>query len=152
LELVPGEGVVLVTDPGRGRDVLRAVRGKLETSPYTAYLYDEGFGRKPDRIAVVKGLDEYGYLDVAGTDGINHGLDHAQVVERYRAWDSAYGLALVGAGQDWLEAAITTPPSDWLAFAKEVYAFCPDVVDQGTNSVDELARTLRESRTLYLWW
>ena len=152
LEDAPTKGVVLVTEPGRGHHVLRAVRGKLEGSPYAAYLYDDGFGRTPDRIAILETHDDYDYLAVVRPDGINYDLDHEKVLERYRQWDAAYGLALVGAGQDWIEADIQARPSDWLAFAREVYEFCPDVVDQGTNDVESLAREMRERSFLYLWW
>ena len=148
----PAKGVVLLTEPGRGHDALRAVRGKLEGSPYAAYLYDDGFGRTPDRIAILEAHDDYGYLAVVRPDGINYDLDHEKVLEVYRRWDAAYGLALVGASQDWIEAEIKRPPSDWLAFAQEVYEFCPDVVDQGTNDVETLAREMRERSLLYLWW
>jgi len=38
------------------------------------------------------------------------------------------------------------------ALARRFYAFCPDVVDQGTETVDALARDLGESQRLYCWW
>jgi hypothetical protein len=38
------------------------------------------------------------------------------------------------------------------ALARRFYAFCPDIVDQGTGSVEALAQELRRSRTLYCWW
>jgi len=38
------------------------------------------------------------------------------------------------------------------ALARRFYAFCPDVVNQGTETVDALARELRESKQLYCWW
>jgi hypothetical protein len=39
-----------------------------------------------------------------------------------------------------------------VAFAREVYAFCPDVVDQGTGAVEALAAEMSRTNTLYLWW
>lgn len=38
------------------------------------------------------------------------------------------------------------------ALARRFYAFCPDIVGQGTGSVGELARELRRSQTFYCWW
>jgi Domain of unknown function (DUF4253) len=58
----------------------------------------------------------------------------------------------VGAGQDWIEAEFASYPEDWLAFANDVYEFCPDVVDQGASDVATLAAEMRRSNTLYLWW
>jgi hypothetical protein len=36
--------------------------------------------------------------------------------------------------------------------AEEIYSMCPDVVDQGTGTVEELAREMKESKLLYFWW
>ncbi len=53
---------------------------------------------------------------------------------------------------DWLQAEFVTPPSDWNSFAQEVYEFCPDVVDQGTGSVEALSLELQQMNGVYLWW
>lgn len=148
---VPAEGIILRTKPKRGRETLATVRAQLAGTPYYAFLRDDSFGYGPDKIAVTT-ADDYGYLAIVRTDGINYGIEHEQVVERYRQWDRRYGLRLIGAGLDWLEAEIRNPPADWLSFAKEVYAFCPDVVDQGTGDVASLAREMKKTATVYLWW
>lgn len=147
----PANGILVVTKPKQGRKALTEIRSRLVSTPYHAYLYDNSFGYGPDRVAVLQN-DDYGYLAIVRTDGINYDLDHEKVIERYKAWDKKYGLKLVGAGQDWLEAEFSNPPNDWQAFAKEVYEFCPDVVDQGTGDVASLAKEMQESNTLYLWW
>ena len=53
---------------------------------------------------------------------------------------------------DWFEAAFETPPKDYTKFAREVYAFCPDIVDQGAGSVEELAKEIERTKSVYLWW
>ena len=148
----PADGVVLSTRPSRGRDVLRELRSEFNGSGYWAYLLDESFGHGPDKVAIVKVKDDYKYLGLVRTDGVNLDLEHATILARYRSWDSKYALRLVGAGQDWLEAELANPPSDWGAFADEVYEFCPDVVDQGTGDVESLANEMSAARTVYLWW
>ena len=44
------------------------------------------------------------------------------------------------------------PPADWMALAREVYEFCPDIVDQGTETVERLAYEMRVTNELFLWW
>ena len=149
---VPAAGVVLLTKPGDGHTVLNAVRRVLAGSSYRAYLNEQAFGHGPDRIALMKSSDPFDYLAVVRTDGVNYDIDHAKVLARYREWTKQYGLLLVGAGQDWLEAKFSRQPVDWKIFAKEVYAFCPDIVDQGTGTVEALAEEMRRTNTLYLWW
>lgn len=150
-EETQADGIVVLTEPSDGSDVLTNIRKQLTGTPYRAYLHDNAFGHGPDKIAVIKG-DDYAYLGIVRTGGINHDLDHEAVMQRYRLWDQKYGLRLVGAGGDWIEAEFVRPPEDWQAFAQEVYAFCPDIVDQGVGDVDALAGELQKAGRLYLWW
>lgn len=147
----PADGIVVNTAPGKGDDVTARLRDALAGTPYHAYLHDNAFGHGPDKV-VVAATDDAGYLAAVRPDGINYDLDHEKVMARYNPWRKQYGLKLVGAGGDWIDAEITLPPKDWLAFAKEVYAFCPDIVDQGTGDVEGLAKEMEASRHLYLWW
>jgi Domain of unknown function (DUF4253) len=148
---VPIDGIVLNTEANGGLAAIKTLRAALSASPYHIYLLKHGFGHGPDKVTVVR-VDDYDYLDIARTNGNNYGIDHTKVVERYRKWDRKYGLNLVGAGPDWLEAEFTHSPANWNRFAQEVYEFCPDVVTQGTESVSELAKEMKESNTVYLWW
>jgi hypothetical protein len=152
LNEAPAMGLVLVVGPGEGREVLPELREELAATDYAAYLMEQGFGFGHDRIAIVRGNDPYAYLAIVRTDGIHYDLTHEDVVARYREWDQRYGLSLVGAGLVWLEAELERPPPDWLAFAREVYEVCPDVVDQGTGDVRALADEMQRTGTLYLWW
>lgn len=148
----PADALVVSVDPGQGRAALKEIRTALAGTDYSAYLNDQAYGYGADKIAILKSHDDYEYLAIVRTDGINFDLEHEDVLARYRQWDQSFGLSLIGAGQDWLEAEFGTPPGDWSAFAQEVYEFCPDIVDQGTGDVKTLAEEMRTSNTLYLWW
>lgn len=151
LERLGTDGLLIEARPGTGDATLDQVRLQLHGTPFRAYLHDRNYGYGPDRIAIVRS-DDLGYLAIVRTEGVDRDVTHAQVIERYKAWNAKYGLVLVGAGQDWLEAKFRTPPGDWNAFAEEVAKFCPDVVEQGTGSVEGLAKEMAESDSVYLWW
>lgn len=151
-DAVPVDALVLLTKPGRGYEALEEIRDVLAGSSYAAYMNDNAFGFDNDKVAIIRSTDEYDFLALVRTDGINYDVEHEQVLAQYREWDELYDLALVGAGLDWLEAEIGVPPESWGAFAEEVYRFCPDVVDQGAGTVKALASEMRRSSTLYLWW
>ena len=74
------------------------------------------------------------------------------MIERLKKWDAEYGLVLRGVGFDWVEAEFKKQPADMRAFAEEVFKFCPDVVTQGTETVERLADEMQRENTLYLWW
>jgi hypothetical protein len=129
---LPAAGLVLLTAPKQGESVVQSLRRGFAGTGYQAWLNDNAYGYRPDKVAILK--------------------THDQVVARYRQWAPKYGLVLTGAGMDWLSARITKPPADWAAFAAEVAKFCPDIVEQGTGDVPSLTREMRENRVLYLWW
>ena len=151
-EAVPALGVSVEVSTDRVPHELARLREELVPLGYGVYYAEQHFGFEPDRIAVVEGTDPYEFLRLVRVDGMNYGLEHEAVVARLQAWDRQYGLDYVGAGLDWVSARFRTPPSDMAAFAEEVYAFCPDVVDQGTETVARLAEEMRRSGSLYCWW
>ena len=149
----PLPGLTVDVPHARSKAAVRGLRSRLP-SGYLAFVSDQAFGigNKPDTVSVMAASS---FLDVVagvGTAGWNYDLDTAAVASRLREWDRRYGLLLIGAGDDWFEAEFSRPPPDLGAFAREVYAFCPDVVDQGTETVEALAAEMKRSNTLYLWW
>jgi hypothetical protein len=74
------------------------------------------------------------------------------VIAKLKEWQQKYPFTIAGAGLDWVEVKFAASPADPEAFAHEVYRFCPDIVDQGSGSVSELAGEINNTRTLFLWW
>ena len=80
-------------------------------------------------------------------------VDHAGVL---RDWQQRFGAELVSlSGDQVLEVLVHRPPTDpaeALAVAAEQYAYCPDIVDQGSGSLKELAQDQVGSESWYFWW
>jgi len=120
-----------------------------------AYLFriDTNFdiANQPDVLAVLPTLDKYEVLQAVGTDGINYDVDNAAVITWLRTMEERNPFTLTGAGLDFLEGYFVTPPQNAAALAKRMYEFCPDIVDQGTGTVEALAAEVAKGR-LYFWW
>lgn len=145
-------GVVLKASPSEGMAKTLELRNALQSYDSQAYFYDNSYGYDPDLIAIVNTKDDIEYLRLVRTDGINYDITSEKVVEKYAKWDEEYDLELVGAGMDWLEARVHGDQVDWSRFAKEAYSFCPDIVDQGTGTIEKLEAEMKKGKTLYLWW
>jgi hypothetical protein len=135
--------------PQRVRDLQASMPGG-----YLAFLSEMNFGIEgmPDQVSVLRASAPYDALEVMGTNGWNYGISPQDVIARLEKWDAEYGLTLRGVGFDWVEAEFRRQPRDMDAFAREVYRFCPDVVEQGTETVEALAAEMERSNTVYLWW
>jgi hypothetical protein len=76
-------------------------------------------------------------------------------VAALRRWDERFGLEVVAMGPDRIDLKIANPPQDQdmlLATAREIYRYCPDIVDQGAGSLADLAATMISGSSWTLWW
>lgn len=121
---------------------------------YTIYVFEQNFGldNEKDKLAIVNTADKVEILRETGTDGINYDITNDSVISIIRMFDAKYELTLTGAGLDWCQFTIGKESINWQQMAEEVYKVCPDVVDQGTGTIEDLATELQTFRTLYLWW
>ncbi len=121
---------------------------------YTIFLLDRNFGigAKPDIVGVLNSVDKYQILRQVQTDGINWEIDNDSLVNLIKKFDKKYSLDLIGASGDWCEFKINKEPQSWMTLAKEAYQVCPDIVDQGTGTVEELANDMKRTKRLYFWW
>jgi len=73
----------------------------------------------------------------------------------FRYWFEKYGAVPATVTYDIWEMALTNPPAteeEAETLAKEQYAFCPDIVDQGTETIRALASGLIGAYTWFFWW
>jgi Domain of unknown function (DUF4253) len=80
----------------------------------------------------------------------------AQVhVAMLRKWKSIYDTELVGLTGEVMNLRVRKRPqnrAEALELALEMFAYCPDIVVQGTETVEALAASLLESDYWYFWW
>jgi hypothetical protein len=72
-----------------------------------------------------------------------------------RHWRDSFGASLVTCGADRLELAIARRPTSTdaaLALAREQYAYCNDLIDQGFGDFARLAGSLMVSNWWSFWW
>jgi hypothetical protein len=144
-------GVAIAVPQGSVRQTLTRLSAGLG-SAYLVLHTDQNFGYAPDSIGIIRTRDPFEALRIRSTSGVNYDISVDSVIVLYRKWDAAYGLELEGAGPDFLLARILRPPRDYRSFAQAVFAACPDVVEQGTNTVEALAKEMQQTGILFCWW
>jgi hypothetical protein len=111
-----------------------------------------GIDGRPDEVALVPMWDQYRIVKLVGTNGVNFNIANADVIAWLRALEQDAPFVLTGIGDDHIAGRFTGVVADPDAMAQRLYKFCPDVVDQGTGSVTELASELRRTHTFFCWW
>ena len=76
-------------------------------------------------------------------------------VAAFRSWRDRYGATPIVMRRDVIEFQVARRPKireDALALAAEMYAYCPDIVDQGVGTLPKLSASLMASDWWYFWW
>ena len=116
-------------------------------------IFISEFSGKGYYVAIVgKTADPYQIMKYAGTSGANYDIDTTDIIAKFKKWDKAFGLKPVSIGSDFCEGEISNKNIDYGKLAAEVYEFCPDVVEQGTETVERLEKEIKETGRILLWW
>ncbi|SCW75295.1 protein of unknown function [Paenibacillus tianmuensis] len=87
--------------------------------------------------------------------GFNDCPAPAEQMAVFRYWYEKYGAVPAVVTYDNWEMQLTNPPLTLEAsesLAKEHFAFCYDIVMQGSDNIRALASSLKDSTTWYFWW
>jgi hypothetical protein len=76
-------------------------------------------------------------------------------VAALRRWHQDYGAELIGISGDVINLRVTKRPATRgaaLALSHDQYLYCADIVDQGVETISNLAAGLMNSDWWYFWW
>lgn len=76
-------------------------------------------------------------------------------VAALRHWRDRFGAELVGVNMDTFNVRVSRKPAtrdEAIALAHVQYAYCYDIVDQGTHSISRLAAELMAHDWWFFWW
>lgn len=106
-------------------------------------------------VAIVRAEHGYDVPAAAGWGSWNDCPRPEEHVAVLRRWGELYGAELVGLSADVVEMKVARPPTTQTAaveLAAEHYAYCPDIVTQGTGTISNLAATLLGGTCWFFWW
>lgn len=103
-------------------------------------------------LVVLMSDDKFDILRAAKSDGINYDITNEKVIEKLQSWDRKYTIDIWQAETDTIQITVKELPKDLKLFAKEVYEFCPDIVDQGSGEISDISDYLQAEKAIYLWW
>ena len=89
--------------------------------------------------------DPFAFIREAGTGGGNYDLDTSDIIARLTKWQALCKFRVLGANHDTVLLEFDDMPQDMDAFVRDLYDFCPDLVDQGTGCVAEMVEMMEET-------
>ncbi|TYQ23469.1 ankyrin repeat domain-containing protein [Pseudanabaena sp. UWO310] len=113
---------------------------------------DRSIDNLPHRLWILPTTDKYEAIAAMGTNGYNYGIGTGYVLKWLRELEEEQPFVITIIRGDLLSGRFLTPIQDPEELAERMYEFCPDLVDQGCGSVENLADSLKTSDNLYFWW
>ncbi len=104
-----------------------------------------------ERLMCVPTRNPYEVVALIQPHAGEHDIGVFEILEFLRKHE-LLGWRLTGLGYDTVDLEFERLPSDMGAFAKELYEFCPDLIDQGFESLKMLEHHLRATRRVHFWW
>ena len=148
------EGFAVSVPSARAERLVSAAQPRFLEKGYYLFRSEQhfGIGGHADRVALFPRSDPYEILRLMGTNGWNYDIGPDSIVAWLKVLERDHPFVLTGMGFDWVEGRFRSAIRDANALARRFYAFCPDVVSQGTETVEALAQELVASQRLYCWW
>jgi Domain of unknown function (DUF4253) len=146
----------VLVDPRQAPDLLRMIRNELPVGTLAfigaSHWYgDEKNGNRVE-VVVANGASQFDILRVARSDAANFDMDTEDLVAKLHEYDALYGIDIYTAETDTVCFSWLRTPTDTQAMARSIYEFCPDIVDQGCETLDALEEILKSTNEVYLWW
>lgn len=110
---------------------LRATSSENDFSHLLKVSSHHGIYRGAAMLVFFPANDPVTLLYARQTNGVNYDIMTNDVINKLDAWRESSDFDILGAGTDWIDIQFTQLPKDVLAFAEDIYDFCPDTLDQG---------------------
>lgn len=86
---------------------------------------------------------------------VNYDIGSAEHVAILKSWNERLGADLIGLSIDQVELHLDTPITDQAALeeiCREHYLYCPDVIEQGCETMGALVADREGNRFWWFWW
>lgn len=146
----------IVVPESRSSQILHQIRGELGAKLIafigtTNWLGDEVHAGRVE-IVVANADSQFDILRVARSDAINFDMTTDDLIKKLAEYDRRYGIDIFHAETDTIEFRFSKLPGDMPEFCKDLYEFCPDIVEQGVGTIKALEKEIRRTQEVYLWW
>ncbi|MDP6468164.1 MAG: DUF4253 domain-containing protein [Pirellulaceae bacterium] len=137
----------------RGQSLVDQHRLEMIKQDWFLFRFAHDARRRQDVIGLLPTSEKYVVLAYLQTDGLNYNISTERIIDWLRQLETEQPFVVTEAGLDYVGGKFLQRVDDPRQLAERMFAFCPDIVDQGVGSVSNLEKELaKPSPQLYLWW
>ena len=90
-------------------------------------------------------MSKFTVIKEQNTNGANYEITNDDILKKLEHWDSQYGIEISDVAADRVLVTFNSLPTDVEALAKDIYEFCPDVIEQHFGVMDEMVEMMEET-------
>ena len=128
---------------------------KIKNTKNYLYLTNLGLDKNYDSyydIVIAPFKNQWELIKFVRTEPVNYDLTNEDVINWFKTKRSEFEFDIIVADVDRIEIKILTKPDSYSNLAKDIYKFCPDVIDQGYSNMEELIKFLNKTNRMWFWW
>ncbi len=119
-----------------------------EAAAHGAFVLGDGRGEKAHDLTILPATDPLEVIAAFGDHGANCGIGSVHILEFFRR----HPPIITTVTHATIAGRFEAPPEDPRALAEELCWLCPDVFEEGPDSIDDTASELAASGEFHLWW
>jgi hypothetical protein len=96
--------------------------------------------------------DQFQLIEMLGTNGINEEVTNEEIIAQMREWDELVGFELIYCDNSGIDCFMERLPEDIEAFAQETIDFCPFLINEEHESMEDYIAYLTQEKYFYLWY
>lgn len=151
-ETLPGL-LLCEIDDVLGRPLVERHQAELIDQGWFLFRFAHDARRRQDIVGLLPTSEKYVVLAYLQTDGLNYNITTERIIDWLQRLEAEDPFVITEAGLDYVGGKFLRRVRLPGRLAERLFAFCPDIVDQGTGSVANLEKELsKPAPPLYLWW
>lgn len=145
--------LVFDVDDAQGQLLVDRRQAELIEQGWFLFRFAHDARRRQDIVGLLPTSEKYVVLAYLQTDGLNYGITTERIIDWLRELEAEEPFVVTEAGLDFVGGRFLQGVRRPGRLAERMFAFCPDIVEQGIGSVANLEKELAKPRPpLYLWW
>ena len=135
------------------QDQLSILELQDEILEFGYFLVDcSGSTEKPVKLAIFPTKHWQDALAVIQTNGCNYNVGSQDIIDWLERWESDNPCRILGLRHDLVSGIYPKKLKKPKSLAKSMLDLCPDTVEQGFGSLEELTQHLKKERNFFMWW
>lgn len=140
-------------DDARGQPLVDQHQPGLIKQGWFLFRFAHDARRRQDIVGLLPTAEKYVVLAYLQTDGLNYNITTERIIDWLQRLEKDDPFVVTEVGLDYVGGKFVKRIARPDELAQRMFAFCPDIVDQGVGTVANLAKELaKPSPPLYLWW